>query len=175
MNDSLTDFTALHEAMTEDIGKAMPMLRTVKAYNSLKREQVNTPAVLIEAGEMKPGTRLTGGRLAVNVEFIAHCMLSVKTPNVELEIRNFAGKLMQHVAQNRWGLGESVEAPTELSAFPGSFKPDDHGYESWVVTWSQTVHLGEVWQEADFLPAKVWLGEAPNIGAGHEDDYKELT
>lgn len=43
------------------------------------------------------------------MEFYAHCVLSVKTDNVALEVRNFAARLMQEIDGNTWGLGEFAE------------------------------------------------------------------
>ncbi len=175
MSETQGNLTALHDAMTAEIKTSMSMLQTVKSYDPTTRASVTTPAVLIEAVEMKPGRSTGDGRLPVTVEFAAHCCLSVKTKRVELEIRNFAAKLLQVVNGNKWGLADSVERPERLGAFPGMFKPDDKGFESWVVTWEQTIHLGEVWQDADFLPTDVYVGEAPDIGAAHEDKYWKIT
>lgn len=175
MTESKNDLTALHDAMALSIESSMPMLKTIKAYDPMTRDTIATPAVLIEAIEMKPGGRLTGGRLPVTVEFAAHCCLSVKTERVELEIRNFAAKMMQVIEGNKWGLADAVERPERLTAFPGAFKPDDKGFESWVVTWEQTIHLGDVWEGVDFLPTDVYLGESPNIGAAHKDKYEKIT
>lgn len=166
--------TGIHDAMVATFKEAMPWLTTVDAYKPLGGgEAVRSPAVLIEVGEMQPGRRVSNGLTPVEVEFAAHCILSVKTSRVELEVRNFAAMVIQIVDGNRWGLGDdNVERPTELSAFPGMFKPDEKGFESWVVNWRQTVHLGCITPEPDYLPADVWIGEAPHIGAAHEDDYE---
>lgn len=169
------DFTRVHQAMVDQIKARMAVVRTVTAYNPLTGNTIKTPAVLLEAVEMKPGRPVTGGRLPVTVEFAAHCCLSVKTEAVELEVRNFAARLLQVISGNTWGLGEMAERPDELSAFPGMFNPDDKGFESWVVSWQQTFHLGEVWQDADFLPTDVYIGEAPNVGAAHHGDYQKVT
>ncbi len=170
-----SDFEQLHEAMKAEISKQIPVLSTVEAYNPGYRDAIKTPAVLLEIVDMEPGRKTGDGRLPVTAMFVAHCCLSVKTERVELEVRNFAAKLMQVIDRNRWGLGDAVEQPVDLGACPGLFKPDDKGFESWVVVWKQTVHLGDVWQDADFLPTDVYIGEAPNIGAAHKDDYEKVT
>lgn len=170
-----TDLGALHDSIIEIIRTEMPMLKTVKSYDPTERDAIKTPALMLELVEMKPGRKLGDGRLSLTAEFAAHCCLSVKTDRVEIEIRNFAAKLLQVVNGNKWGLADAVERPTDLAAFPGMFKPDDKGFESWVVVWEQTIHLGEVWQDADFLPTDVYVGEAPDIGAAHEDKYWKIT
>ena len=175
MTGTQDDLTLLHEAMTLGIKAKMPMLKDVRAYDPTARDTVITPAVLIEAVEMKPGGRVSGGRLPVTVEFVAHCCLSIKTPQVELEIRNFAIAVLRLINGNKWGLSEAVERPEQLHAFPGMFKPDDKGFESWAVSWEQTIHVGEVWQDADFLPTEVYVGEAPNVGADNKQHYEGKT
>lgn len=164
--------TAGHDAMEAAFLEAMPWLKTVDAYKPLQGGQaVTSPAVLIEAVEMQPGRKASNGKTPVEVEFAAHCILSVTTSRVELAIRNFAALVIQFVDGNRWGLGEEVERPTELSAYPGMFKPDEKGFESWVVNWKQVFHLGEPETLPDYLPTDVFIGEYPNVGPGHEDDY----
>jgi hypothetical protein len=172
--DALTDLTALHDAQVAIIKAAMPMLQTVEEYKPLQRDSVITPALLLEAGEFKPGRRTGDGRTPLKIEFAAHCYLSVRTPNAELEIRNFAAKVCQLLDGQRWGMGDALERPEQIAAFPGAFKPDDKGFECWVVTWEQTAHLGELWQEADFLPQEAFFNEAPDIGLVHQDDYQVL-
>ncbi|GJB12989.1 hypothetical protein KAM448_28970 [Aeromonas caviae] len=161
--------------MVKAIKAALPMVKTVDAYDVTRKGTIKTPAVLLEALEMKPGRRVTGGRTPLTVEFYAHCVLSVKTDNVALEVRNFAARLMQEIDGNTWGLGEFAERPTGLSAFPGVFNPDEKGFESWVIGWEQTLHLGDVWEGVDFLPEHVFWGEYPNIGEANKDAYERLT
>jgi hypothetical protein len=166
------DLTLIHEAQVACIKKAMPMLKQVDDYAPELLEGktlVTSPAVLLEAVQIKPGKKVSGGRFALTIEFAAHCILSMKTEKVQLEIRNFAARVLQIVNENRWGL-EYAKQPAELSAFPGMFS-EKLGFESWVVSWEQEFHLGEVNLGDDWLPTDVYMGEAPNIGAAHQDDY----
>ena len=164
--------TALHDAMVEHFKAQMPWLNTVDAYKpQALGVSVVSPAVLLEVVAMRPGRRVSNGKTPVELELAAHCILSVTTQRVEIEVCNFAALAVQFIDKNRWGLGEEVEAPTEVDAYPGMFKPDEKGFESWVVTWKQTYHLGDVALPPDYLPTDVYMGEAPAVGHGHEDDY----
>lgn len=166
--------TACHDAMVAEFKRQMPWLATVDAYQPLGGGlSVTSPAILIEAVEMHPGRRITDGRTPVEVEFAAHCVLSVNTENVALEIRNFAALVLQIVDGNRWGLVDLIERPAELAAYPGMFKPDDKGFESWVASWKQTIHLGRPEVPPDYLPTEVFMGEYPAVGADHADDYTQ--
>lgn len=174
MNDDsspLSSFTAFHNAIEAALN-AIPNVREVALYDANELDKVTTPAILIELGEMDPADTRTGGRLAVNMDMRLHCILSVKTPQVQMEVRNFAAVVMSVIHRNRFGLAGAAEWPQRLSAFPGMFKPDEKGYESWVVNWTQTVHLGAVWEDKDFLPTDVYFSEAPKIGTAHQDDYQ---
>ena len=175
MSDNpLTSFTAFFDAIKAELD-TIPNVREVALYDAHQLDKVTTPAILVELGEIDPADTRTGGRLAVNVDMRLHCVLSVKTDLVQLEIRNFAAVVMTKIHKNRFGLAGAVELPQRLSAFPGMFRPDEKGFESWVVNWTQAVHLGAVWEEEDFLPTDVYLGLSPDVGADHVDDYERLT
>lgn len=167
------DLTVVHNAQEAVIKQAMPMVKTFAPYDPTKDQQIITPAIMLEAVEMKPGRAVSGGRMAVKVEFAAHCYLSAKTDNVQLEVRNMAARLLQVINRNRFGL-ENAEQPERLSAFPGQFSKEK-GFESWIVSWEQDFHFGELWQNPDYLPTELWLGEAPDIGADHQDKYEKLS
>lgn len=170
-NIPLDSFTTFFEAVKAEL-QSIPNVRQVDIYKANELDKVTTPAILIELGEIDPADTRSGGRLAVNMDMRLHCILSVKTPAVQLEICNFAAVVMSKVHRNRFGINGAVEMPQRLSAFPGMFKPDEKGYESWVVNWTQPVHLGALWEQADFLPTDVYIGLAPHVGADHVEDYE---
>ena len=76
-NNSINDFTALHQAIINDIKAKVPSVKTVVAYdptdteNGGQRQAVKTPAVLIELAEMKPGTAVSGNRQTFGCESAA--------------------------------------------------------------------------------------------------------
>lgn len=166
------DLTLIHEAQVAALTMAMPMLKQVSDYAPELLEGkhgITSPAVLLEAVSIKPGKKLSGGRFAITIEFAAHCILSMKTDKVQLEIRNLATRAMQVINENRWGLDYAL-LPSELSAFPGMFS-EKLGFESWVVSWEQEFHLGEIDLGSDWLPTTVYIGEAPHVGEAHSDKY----
>jgi len=65
----LKDFTELHDNMVAELKKRIPQLDTVELYDPTEithgaQFKINTPAILIELVEAKPGEALTGGRPA---------------------------------------------------------------------------------------------------------------
>lgn len=176
---TIEDVGLLHDQIVAAVRERFgARLKTVDAYNPVDADgqAIKTPAVLLELVEIRPGGRVTGGRTPVELAWSAHCVLSAATDRVQREVRNFATQVLILVDGNSWGLGSAVTRAGELEAFPGMFKPGDKGFESWIVNWKQVAHLGETWElPVDGPAAEVFVGEAPNIGTGHEDDYKRVT
>lgn len=158
--------------MAAEFKKQMPWLNTVDTYKPQEvGVSVTSPAVLLEVVAMKPGRRVSNDKTPVELELAAHCILSVTTERVELEACNFAALAVQFIDKNRWGLGREIELPFGVDAYPGMFKPDAKGFESWIVTWKQVYHLGDVALPPHYLPSEVYMGEAPAVGLDHEDQY----
>ncbi|MHA6195536.1 hypothetical protein ACX3YG_14320 [Pseudomonas wadenswilerensis] len=177
--ESLEDLGPLHDSIMTAIRERFgARLKNVAEYDPIasQGQTIVTPAVLLELVEIRPAGGVTGGRTPLELNMSAHCVLSAATDNVQREIRNFAAQLLCLVDGNRWGLGSAVTRAGELEAFPGMFTPGEKGFESWVVNWKQTVHLGSVWSlPPETLPQTVWLGQAPNIGPGNESSYVQVT
>lgn len=176
-----TDFSEVHAAQVAAFDAALPMvaLDDIKGFDhALIDDCFTSPTLLIEASEMviDPDKKGSAGTMWVNVEFMAHCILprSKKRAYVEIECINFAGLVMKVVNQNKWGL-PNVGSPEQLRAIPGSYSKDPKGFASWIVTWWQTVAIGEGWQMSSQVPDDVLISESPKIGIGHENDYEALT
>lgn len=149
---TIDDVSLLHDQIVAAVrARFGPRLKTVAEYDPVDVDSatIRTPAVLLELVEMRPAGRVTGGRTPVELAWSAHCVLSSATDNVQREVRNFSAQVLCLVDGNSWGLGTAVTRAVELEAFPGLFRPGEKGFESWVVNWKQTAHLGQVWE----LPA----------------------
>ncbi|MDE1465925.1 hypothetical protein [Spartinivicinus poritis] len=156
---TLNNLTQYHQAVIEGIKAALPNLATVAAYNPAEEQKLNTPAVLLELTQMEPAEAISGGRIAVNLAMAAHVFLAKNdVEDIQLSIRNLAAWVLQAVHRNNWGLGGAVGNPKTVEAFPGSFNPDCDGYESWLVSWEQTIYLGAEDQPPEWLPGEIVLG-----------------
>ncbi|MCP3943462.1 MAG: hypothetical protein GY710_18550 [Desulfobacteraceae bacterium] len=87
---------------------------------------------------------------------------------------NLVEGLIARINDQVWGIPDLVHP-----AGPGAAKNlysgeiDRIGIALWVVSWQQTVRLGEDIWKTDFpMPTKLYIGFAPDIGEGHEDDYQ---
>ena len=161
-DESQVDLTELHNRIIAAIRERFgARLTTVDMYNPVdpNSQSIKTPAVLLELAEIRPSGRATGGRTPMELVWTAHCVLSAQTENVQLEVRNFAAHLLRLIDGARWGL-DYVERAGDLEAFPGLFTPGEKGFESWLVSWKQTAHLGEVWELPVDGPAlEVFIGQ----------------
>ncbi|MGL5215888.1 MAG: hypothetical protein ACRC8R_12230 [Aeromonas hydrophila] len=155
---STTDFTALHDSMESYFKTTIKHIRTVQTYNGeVPKDRIQTPAILVGLEEMEQGKMLSGGRLAMDCIFSAYCLLSAQTKRADLEIRNMAAVVACKLSKQRWGLADAVSIPTNITAVPGIFENDQPGLECWVVSWRQTVHIGEAWAPDDGPFDGFWL------------------
>ncbi len=150
------------------------IVKTVELYGD-SLESVNTQAVIISMDNADEGNDIGDERVPVQCDFSALCLLGFSTANVQLEIREFALQLFTLVRQNKWNLGTAVSFPENLSIQPGPFDPEKNGYESFIVSWQQTVYVGpSVWDASGVMPTEVNLGWLPKVGSGFEADYEQI-
>lgn len=172
---------AVHDAMVATITAHFDdRIQTVAAYNPAWDTPLNTPAVLLELENFSEGQDLADGRVPLRCRFTAHCVLSWETPSIQMEIRNFGAEFFQLLRRNRWGLEkDAISNPDGADAGEGEFQPKQDkkpGFESWAVSWEQTVYVGaDEWETAYPLPTAVFLGWSPEIGPDNVEKYVEIT
>ena len=172
MSTSLKDF---HNAITQTVTDHFNSKVHVLAYPE-ELSQIQTPAILLEMESGEEGQDPGDGRFAFRCRMAAHCVLGFQTENIGLEVRSFASQLFIMLMDNKFGLGTDISRPEGLELHPGEFKPGKAGFESWCVIWEQTFYLEEsAWDDTGVVPETVMLGIAPDIGIGHEPDYKDIT
>jgi hypothetical protein len=174
----LINLRQLHDAMVADLSAHyLGRVPTICAYDPFPArddqtpQPVVTPAILLELESIAPGEDDGTDRQALLLTFSAHCVLSQRTEAMQLELREFAADLLSHLRHQRWGLAGALQEPTALAAAAGEFSPGLEGFDSWRATWEQTVYVGASVWAGGVAPTAVWLGQAPLIGAAHEDDY----
>jgi len=165
----------VHAAIMDAIRDQFRAFNLVEAYLSDRRPPV-VPACLIElvdfettADAMDPGTE----QLAVTARFAARLLISFReVPNSRMEIRKLAAAFCAWLRLRRFG--QPIGPAQVLGAYPDDFEQELDQYECWRVEWTNVLHLGNtIWTDDGIMlePVYSW---APDIGIGHEDDYKPL-
>ena len=181
-NPTHTTLAAIHDAILAHVtghwSGQENQLDTVAEYDPFDESAINSPAVLLNVEAMSYEERDGTGRTPVIMDMALHCILSKRTPRVQVEVREFAAELMRLVEQvgmSRWGLGEACGMPGNISAQPAAFSPDKGGFESWAVTWSQTFWIGGPDEEPYHLPDKLYASVEPELGPDYKPDYQQVT
>ncbi|AMO58114.1 hypothetical protein GZ77_20480 [Endozoicomonas montiporae] len=157
------------DAITAEISDVLPGV-DVARYNTQDRE-VKAPAVRLDLSAMKPGVERGDGSFAAACEFVAWCSFAPSS----MEAPQTAARLLEAIHYNHWKLGAEVNHPTNLKAEPAEFRPGKAGFESWVVSWEQTVYLGEPEPDDSLLPDTVMVGIDPDIGLDNENKYEQIV
>jgi hypothetical protein len=136
---------------------------------------VTTPAVILEIESADEGEDAGDDRAPLLCHISAYCILGQQTSDLQIQTRSFAAQLFALVRKNKWGLGHDVSFPGGITLGPGKFDPEKTGYDSWFISWDQTLFLGaDVWDSSAILPTEIWLHQAPEIGLPFENDYDRV-
>lgn len=182
MAGDLISLRALHAAILADLRyHYLDRVQTIAAYDPYPAHDdqdpkpLVTPALLLEIESIDPGEDDGTERQPLRLTFVAHCVLSFRTADQQLELREMAADVMAHCRYNRWGYPGAVRQPEAITAQPGEFQPGLAGFDSWMVRWEQVVHVGpDTWAGSGILPSEVWFSWVPAIGTAHVDDYQPL-
>lgn len=137
----MSEIHTYHTNLKATLLAAFPVLETVAVYRI--GETLATPAVLVEVESMRIGELNGLGKTPVVLSVALHCVLGHATPHVELEVRNFAAQVLNLLRNQYFDMPDDVESPENLQALPGDFKPGKGGFESMVVTYEQTLYMGD--------------------------------
>ena len=134
---------------------------------------VKTPAIILEIDSAEEGDDVGDDRAPLLCHLTAYCILGQQTADLQIQVRAFAAQLFAKVRKNKWGLGHAISFPGSITLGPGKFDPEITGYESWFVSWDQTLYLGEdIWDSSAIRPTEIWWNWAPAIGNDFSDSYQ---
>ncbi len=156
---SQTTITAVHEAIKAALRGAFPKV-TVDDYHPESELSVLAPALLLELEEFPLGDDVGDDRYPAACRWSVHCILGWETAGLALELWEFSAAVAQFVKKNGvWLKGSVLTKPAELEVYPGTLRKDTRrGYDSRIVTWTQTLYLGESWWSADgIVPHEIHL------------------
>jgi|GEM_PF-982893 len=172
-----TTLTQVHEAILARLRDKFPKV-TVESYDPDSELSVLAPALFLELEDFDPGDDIGDERLPAQCRFSIHCVLGWEVENLALEIREFAAAVAMLVRNDGiWQKGGALTNPKLISAYPGNFRKDmNSGYDSWVVSWEQTVYLGEsIWTAEGITPQQVSFAHAPNGTSPPINEYEEIN
>lgn len=184
MSETLISLRQYHESVVADLGAHYgEKIATIAAYElfaeraTQTRRAIATPAILLGIEEIDSADADEDGtdRQPLRLMCTADCILSDRTADLDLELRELTRDLLARVRHNRWGLRSAVRKPEALSAQPAEFAPEHPGYGAWRVIWEQLVYIGaDTWAGTGDPPTDVYLGYPPFIGDGFEDHYDRI-
>jgi hypothetical protein len=179
------DIDVLQDAIEADITAAFPDLKTVEFYSDERDPRNIVPACELDIPEWQdftspdPGT----GQQPTMMRFEARFIIDgVDSKAAKRSIRRLAAAFTAFLYRRRWtdAANPGKKLPTGPAEFLGAYHDAFHTeldqYQVWRVEWQQAVPLGEsVWDDTGTAPTRVFVGVTPDIGAGHEADYVEVT
>jgi hypothetical protein len=189
--DTGINLDTLHASIVADIRAKFPTLATVEFYRA-ERTQLPTPACLLTLTELEaaededPGTE----QIAVYAHFEAQLIVSFRQANAKNSIRNLAGAFMGFLRKRKWTdpANPGKKLPTgeclPVGAYEDDFASITAGqrdtnldqFEIFRVEWRQLINLGETaWNDTGVTPSIVFMGQAPEIGPAHLDDYVQVA
>lgn len=172
-----------NDAVLADL-KEIPHVATCERYagqfdaSEVKRVSFTAPALFFAClgGEETDLDPMTGQTLLK-----VRCIVFVVAKNArgrdtrKSQALSLAEAVLLRARKQRWNT--TYAEPVEKRRLENLYSPatDKTGMALWSVTWEQTLCLGEnTWAEEDPEIDEICVGWAPNIGAGHEQDYTSI-
>ncbi len=170
------DIRAAMPKVEEYFRGKFPKFQTVKAGRFEDDLKVNIPALLIMVTDLEPNPEggAHDGRWPCYLHLEAQIIIGARVPGGALSGAQ-AGAAIAAAVNNQymgvdWGAGEvRVVAPDD-------FAPAADEFEIWKVEWRHEVEFGtDLNALDDWAPTRVLVSFAPDIGAGHEPDYRVVA
>lgn len=140
----------------------------------VKRTGIRAPAVLVSRFGSKLFQTLAGPH-HIYLTDMAAFIVTKDQPGLD---RNAAAAAISQVLMTRLpDLNLSVEGVGEVSDLAehslDSAETKANGVALWAITWKQRLALTGLPEPEPISPA-LYVGQAPEIGAAHEDDYEQI-
>ena len=178
MSALLTD---LPRAVADDLKVLLPGLRQCDAITGrfnlerLKAEAVQAPAVLVSLLELAQKSGWAGPHHGFEASMAAFVVTTERMGALPRDqaAANMTALIGAHVPDRRWGIAECGEAGNVRAQPIVNAGMEKSRASLWAVTWVQPLVLEPL---PGTVPADLtlYLGIAPEIGAGHEDDYEQI-
>jgi hypothetical protein len=171
---------ALPGLIAERVRLVMPHLRDCRGVagrydaQTLKRKGVAAPAVLVSMLGLRTGQQFAGPHVSFDADFAAF-VVTKDEANLRRDeaAANMVQALLELIPNNGWGQ-VGVAPATDVRGQPLITEATDGlALALWAVTWTHQIAF-RGWPVTQPLPISVYLGQAPDIGAGNEAAYEEI-
>lgn len=169
---------ALPGLVADSIRTVLPGLRTCKGMvgrfdvEELKRQGLASPAVLVSRTGARQAQVLAGPFKTFEIEMAAFVVTKDEMGLGRDEAAaNICTALLIHIPEKTWGqvgVGAAVGVREQPLITGASQRL---ATSLWAVTWSQPVSLEGITASPP-MPLSLYVGQAPEIGLGHEGDYE---
>jgi len=178
MSALLTD---LPLAVAQDLKVLLPGLRQCDAIagrfnlERLKAEAVQAPAVRVSLLDLAQKAGWSGPRHGFEASMAAFVVTTERMGELPRDqaAANMAALIAAHVPDRHWDITECGEAQNVRAQPIVNAGMEKSRASLWAVTWVQPLVL-EPLPETEPADLTLYLGVAPEIWAGHEDDYEQI-
>jgi hypothetical protein len=156
-----TTLTEVHQGIVTRLKAALPDV-TVEVFSPTMNFAEKAPALLVELTSFPLAKDAGDYRYPADCCFTIHCVTKKEQPLVDLW--EMTASVAQLIYNNGFWVGGGVmERPHTLKAHADKTRyQDQNGYESRVISWHQTIYLGEPKPVQEGIVVKeVYLGYAP--------------
>lgn len=186
----LENLTQLVNGVAQTLATKIAGMATISAFPDIGK-RIRLPALLIDIDQLEPGDDPGTGELALKASIQCYVVIDPTAGNAQALVKDLAARVAVAGMNENWGV---PVAPARLVQIgDASFRPELNGYEVWLVEWSNDIRLGSEidWQtyadptsyrvfdslegRADsgiFPISEVVFGVWPDVGQGHEQDYR---
>lgn len=173
-----TLLSELPDLIAAEIKLVFPDLRKCEGMagpfniEDLKGSSIKAPAVLVSMLGLRQSKTYSGAVQTFDMEMVAYVVTkdALGLPR-DIAAANICQGLLATVPDRRWGEADlgGAEKIAARSLVTRAVKKMTTSL--WAVTWTQPiVFRGEDF--ADAQPIELYVGQSPDIGEGHEDDYE---
>lgn len=168
----------LPDRVAGQIAARLPHLRTCQGFTgrldvkAIKARGIAAPAVLVSRLRLRQAATRSGPHHTFKVQMAAFilCKDQLGLPR-DAGAANIAQALLTLIPDADWGAPDHIGCAEGVAEEPlVSAESEELGMALTAISWEQIIAL-EPWPEPQPITPELYLGQAPQIGAAHEDDY----
>lgn len=174
------DIEGLYAAIKTGLGDQFPNNSVYVDYYAAVETAVSQDAVLFELDKCFPAESTGTGQFSAELAFQAWVVVPLsgkKYADAHIHVRSLALSVAGVINGNKWDRQHISPAEITGCAPVSFYKSYGSEHLAYLVTWTHGCVVGKsVWDsyKEGVVPSAVYLGKSPDIGAAHEDDYRQI-